>query len=150
MCLVAGFAPRQKQIIQGLLFLPPLIQLISAPLLLAEFAENLAILMRGLIDGQLLDALSFKLPQPRPQPVSHLFQFHLAFCNFQKMNGRQYLRQILFPLYSEATLFFVNLLQLQFNPGNILHDAMQDCFFGVLHALPKAQNRIEAETKCHI
>ena len=63
MCLVAALCARQKQIIQGLLFLPLLFELVTAPLLLAEFGENLAVLPRGLIDRQLVYALEFKLPQ---------------------------------------------------------------------------------------
>ena len=45
------------------MFLPLLFELVTTPLLLAEFGENLAVLPRGLIDRQLVYALEFKLPQ---------------------------------------------------------------------------------------
>ena len=60
-CLVRIFPPRQEHVVQYLLFLPPLLRSIGTLLLLAKLSENLAVLMRALIDGQLLDSLGVQL-----------------------------------------------------------------------------------------
>ena len=103
-CLVAGFAPCQKQIVQRLLFLTPLLQFVSLPLLIAQFAENFAVLMSALVDGKLLRALSFKLLQSEAQHFGCVLEFHFALSNLQQMDSGQFQGQLLFPLLPKPIL----------------------------------------------
>ena len=55
----------------------------SVPLLFAEFAEYLTVLMSALVDGELFDSLSFKLLESKAQGLSGVFEFQFALGDFE-------------------------------------------------------------------
>ena len=87
-CLVARSRARQEQFIQRFLFLAFLMQLICVAMPLSKFAEDLAVLARGLIDAELGKTHGFKLTKPHPQPFCRPLEFQLADSNFHEMCAR--------------------------------------------------------------
>jgi hypothetical protein len=148
-CLLSGSASRQKQVVQRLLFLTPLLQLVSLPLLITQFAEYLAVLMSALIDGKLLDSLGFKLLQPEAQRFGRIFELQLTLGDLQQVDAGQFQSQLVIPLRSKPVLIDAYFLQLSLGIRDLSHNAVQRRLFRVFHALPKAQNCIELEAKRH-